>query len=71
MDFGLHGVLGKVALDLVGVESKNDLEYVLGLKMVVKIALAMLRRKDCVVSNIAIAVSNIFNALSSCHLGSF
>ena len=61
MDFGLHGVLGKVVLDLVAVENKNDLEYVLGLKMVVKIVLAMLmRRNDCVVSNIVIVVSNIF-----------
>ena len=71
MDFGLLGVHGKVAQGLVAAENKNDLEYVLGLKMVVKIALAMLRRKDCVVLNIAIAVSTIFNALSPCHFGSF
>ena len=61
MDFGLLGVHGKVAQGLVAAENKNDLEYVLGLKMVVKIVLAMLmRRNDCVVSNIVIVVSNIF-----------
>ena len=63
MDFGLLGVHGKVAQGLVAAESKNDLEYVLGLKMVVKIVLAMsMRRNDCVVSNIVIIVSNIFIA---------
>ena len=63
MDFGLLGVHGKVAQGLVAAENKNDLEYVLGLKMVVKIVLAMLMRKnDCVVSNIVIIVSNIFIA---------
>ena len=63
MDFGLLGVHGKVAQGLVAAENKNDLEYVLGLKMVVKIVLAMLmRRNDCVVSNIVIIVSNIFIA---------
>ena len=35
MDFGLHGVVGMVALDLVVVEKKNVLEYALDLKMVV------------------------------------
>ena len=61
MDFGLLGVHGKVAQGLVAAENKNDLEYVLGLKMVVKIVLAMLmRRNDCVVSNIVIVVSNTF-----------
>ena len=62
MDFGLLGVHGKVAQGLVAAENKNDLEYVLGLKMVVKIVLAMLmRRNDCVVSSIVIVVStNIF-----------
>ena len=61
MDFGLLGVHGKVAWGLAAAENKNDLEYVLGLKMVVKIVLAMLmRRNDCVVSNIVIIVSNIF-----------
>ena len=61
MDFGLLGVHGKVAQGLVAAENKNDLEHVLTLKMVVKIVLAMLmRRNDCVVSNIAIVVSNIF-----------
>lgn len=63
MDFGLLGVHGKVAQGLVAAENKNDLEYVLGLKMVVKIVLAMsMRRNDCVVSNIVIIVSNIFIA---------
>ena len=35
MDFGLHGVVGMVALDLVAVGKKNVLEYVLDLKMAV------------------------------------
>ena len=63
MDFGLLGVHGKVAWGLAAAENKNDLEYVLGLKMVVKIVLAMsMRRNDCVVSNIVIIVSNVFIA---------
>ena len=61
MDFGLHGVVGMVALDLVVVEKKNVLEYALDLKMVVWIVLEIMKRKDCVVYNIVIAVSVILD----------
>ena len=33
MDFGLHGEVGMVVLDLAVMEKKNVLEYVLDLKM--------------------------------------
>ena len=61
MDFGLHGEVGMVVLDLVVVEKKNVLEYALDLKMAARIVLEIMKRKDCVVYNIVIAVSVILD----------